>query len=657
MAAAAEQKKQYHISKSFKALNTKANRTAIQDDEFSWLENAQPIGPGNLKIIPASTPSLDNTSANVVFVANVTSMTSVEVKGRTYLATFQDDGSSQFYDVDLGNVVTIATAGTFSNSNVRAAQFNSDYAIIGDPNKGLFVYDGNTTVQLGSVGAIGMTNVGSAYNTAPSVVISPPNQAGGIQATGQAVLTGNIVSGIVLTNPGTGYTSSPTITLSGGTGTGASAVASYITFRTGTVSATVQSGGSNYTSANITFSGGGGDNSAAATAIISNGSIINVIMTNVGNNYTSAPTVTITGDGANACVTTQIQSNVVTDVATYSGRVWVSQGRQVVYSAATNFNDFISPSAGSVFITDSTLHGNILAMLSANNFLYIYGDDSINVFSDVLVNSTGTTSFTNTNISASIGSRRPFSIFPYYRYVMFQNDYGVYGLIGSTTVKLSDALDGIYPLIDFTKPISAGQVIINNILCAAFNFYCNNLVVGGSRWIQAVFFDKKWFITSQGTINPVAGSPVGGILKLFGVSGKNLYTMYQNATAPVNSTVQTALWLLTDPIRDKQALKLGVEATLTNGGSINLTVDSESNSSPTYVLSNTSDWNNNSGTIIPWKNNANATINWLSGSAGYYLYKSDAQQWGKYIGYTMTSNSSGFTYNTFELEFELRARF
>lgn len=657
MAAAAEQKKQYHISKSFKALNTKANRTAIQDDEFSWLENAQPIGPGNLKIIPASTPSLDNTSANVVFVANVTSMTSVEVKGSTYLATFQDDGRSQFYDVDLGNVVTIATAGTFSNSNVRAAQFNSDYAIIGDPNKGLFVYDGNTTVQLGSVGAIGMTNVGSAYNTAPSVVISPPNQAGGIQATGQAVLTGNIVSGIVLTNPGTGYTSSPTITLSGGTGTGASAVASYVTFRTGTVSATVQSGGSNYTSANITFSGGGGDNSAAATAIISNGSIINVIMTNVGNNYTSAPTVTITGDGANACVTTQIQSNVVTDVATYSGRVWVSQGRQVVYSAATNFNDFISPSAGSVFITDSTLHGNILAMLSANNFLYIYGDDSINVFSDVLVNSTGTTSFTNTNISASIGSRRPFSIFPYYRYVMFQNDYGVYGLIGSTTVKLSDALDGIYPLIDFTKPISAGQVIINNILCAAFNFYCNNLVVGGSRWIQAVFFDKKWFITSQGTINLVAGSPVGGILKLFGVSGKNLYTMYQNATAPVNSTVQTALWLLTDPIRDKQALKLGVEATLTNGGSINLTVDSESNSSPTYVLSNTSDWNNNSGTIIPWKNNANATINWLSGSAGYYLYKSDAQQWGKYIGYTMTSNSSGFTYNTFELEFELRARF
>lgn len=655
--AAAEQRKQYHVSKSFRALNTKANRTAIQDDEFSWIENVQPIGPGNLRIIPAPNHSLSNTGANVVFTANVSSMTSVELNNRTYLATFQDDGGAQFYDVDQGNVITVANASTFGTSGVRAAQYNANYIIMADPNKGLFVYDGNSTVQLGSVGAIAMTNVGSGYTSAPGVAISAPNQAGGIQATAQAVLSGNVVSGIYLTNAGTGYTSAPTITLTGGGGTNAAAVASYVSFKTGTVFATVVSGGTNYTSANVTFSGGGGDNTAAATAIISNGSIVNIIMTNLGNNYTSAPTVSITGSGSNACVTATVQSNVVTDVATYSGRVWVSQGRQIIYSAATGFSDFVSPSAGAVYITDSTLHGNILSLLSANNFLYIYGDDSINIISDVLVNTLGTTSFTNTNVSASIGSRRQFSIFPFYRYVMFQNDYGVYGLIGSTTVKLSDALDGIYPLIDFTKPISAGQVIINNILCACFNFYCNNLVVGGSRWIQAVYFDKKWFLTSQGNINLVCGSPVSGILKIFGVDGKNLYTMYANSTASISSTVQTALWLLTDPIRDKQALKLGVEATLSNGGAITLTVDSESNSSPVYTLTNTATWSNATGTILNWQNNSNATVNFLSASSGYYLYKSDAQQWGKYLGYTMTSNTSNFTYNTFELEYELRARF
>jgi len=47
--AAAEQKKSYAIVKQFKGLDTKANRTAIEDTEFSWLENAMPIGYGNLK--------------------------------------------------------------------------------------------------------------------------------------------------------------------------------------------------------------------------------------------------------------------------------------------------------------------------------------------------------------------------------------------------------------------------------------------------------------------------------------------------------------------------------------------------------------------------------------------------------------------------------
>jgi len=42
--ASAEQKKSYQVIKAFKGLNTKANRTAIDKDEFSWLENAMPVG-------------------------------------------------------------------------------------------------------------------------------------------------------------------------------------------------------------------------------------------------------------------------------------------------------------------------------------------------------------------------------------------------------------------------------------------------------------------------------------------------------------------------------------------------------------------------------------------------------------------------------------
>jgi hypothetical protein len=111
-----------------------------------------------------------------------------------------------------------------------------------------------------------------------------------------------------------------------------------------------------------------------------------------------------------------------------------------------------------------------------------------------------------------------------------------------------------------------------------------------------------------------------------------------------------------DPIRTKQALKFGIEATLTQAATFNITVDSESGSSPAYTLDNAVTWFNNSGTTITWKNNSNATIGWLT-SNGYALYKSDAQQYGKYLGLTMTSTDPGFVVNTFEFEHELRVRF
>jgi hypothetical protein len=301
------------------------------------------------------------------------------------------------------------------------------------------------------------------------------------------------------------------------------------------------------------------------------------------------------------------------------------------------------------------LHGNIQALLSANNFLYIYGDDSINVFSDLRVSSTGLTLFTNTNVSASVGTKRAFAIFPYFRSVLFMNDYGMYALVGSTTSKISDQLDGIFPYIDFTLPISAGQVLLNNILCAAFSFTYND-PLSSPRQIQCIFFDKKWFVTSQGNISYVTSVPVGGIISMFGVAGKNLYKMYASSTTAINSTIRTALMPMGDPIRTKQALKFGIEATLTQATTFNVTVDSETGSSPSYTLNNSVAWVNNYGNAVPWVNNSGNTVVWVI-SFGYALYKSDAQQYGKYLGLTMTSADPSIVINTFEFEHELRVRF
>jgi len=406
MAERGEQRKSYEVIKDFKGLNTKSNRTTIDKTEFAWIENAMPIGFGNIKIVGNTT-----NVANLSFSNTVTYLSSGVLGTTDYLIAVEADGRCEYINLVNNTKGNVAPAGTFSNSGVQISQWKNERVLFIDPVNGYSTWDGTNLVSVGSVANIQITAGGSGYNSAPNVSIGAPNQTGGVQATATATLTGNAVTGITITEHGSGYTSVPSVTISGG-------------------------GGNNATATATTF------------------------------------------------------SQIGTGIQSFSGRVWIANDRTIYYSAADSYTDFTSVSAGNITLTDATLHGKIVQILSANNFLYIFGDDSINVFSDVRVTNTGTTLFTNTNVSASVGTRLKYAIFPYFRSVLFMNEYGVYALVGSTTSKLSDSLDGIFPLIDFTQNVSAGQVLLNNILCAAFAFtYIDPKL--GPRVIEAVFFEKN----------------------------------------------------------------------------------------------------------------------------------------------------------------------
>ena len=658
--AAAEQKKSYEVIKQFRGVNTKANRTAIDDSEFSWLENAMPIGFANIKITPTYT------NVGVTFANTVANLSHGNLGLVDYLLAFKQDGSAQSVDLDTNTLGNVAVTSTFTgNGTINTSQWKNERVLIADPAKGYYTWDGTDLISVGSVGQIGIISAGSSYTSAPAVIISAPNTANGVQATATCTILANAVSSIFITEAGTGYTSSPTITFNGGGGSGANAVAGITTFATGTVSVLVTGGGTGYTNVSnltVTISGGGGSN-ATAQGIISGNIVTQVVMTNVGSGYTNTSNITVViagGGGSNATAQAIINTEPIVGIQSFSGRVWIANGRTVSYTAAGSYSDFTSISAGQVVLTDSTLHGNITQLLSANNFLYIFGDDSINVFSDVRVTTTGITLFTNTNVSASVGSKLPYAIFPYFRSVLFMNDYGIYALVGSTTTKLSDNLDGVFPNIDFTLPVNAGQVLLNNILCAAFNFRYTGSegTSSSSRFIQAIFFEKKWFFTSNGNdLKYIVSVPVSGRINLYGSNGNSCVRLYANSSSNIDSYVRTSLNSMKDPIRTKQALKVGIEATLTNAAELTVTVDSESGSSLPVSLGELVSWINNLSSVIAWTNNSSTVISWSGGGGGYTLYKTDAKQWGKYLGMTVTSSSPNFVINGFEYEHELRVRF
>jgi hypothetical protein len=243
------------------------------------------------------------------------------------------------------------------------------------------------------------------------------------------------------------------------------------------------------------------------------------------------------------------------------------------------------------------------------------------------------------------------------------NRYGVYALVGSTTSKISDALDGLFPYIDFTKTVSAGQVLVYNILCACFNFYYTGTsgTQGAAQYIQAVFFDKKWFFTYQGAVKYIVSIPVNGAGTVYSTTGSDLQTMYQSSSIAQATKIQSALLGMGNIIRDKVALKFGVEAILSQaiGNNITVTIDSENATSPSVTLNNfqTVQWVNNTSAVVSWINNSLATVLWGNYQLGYYLYKYDAQMWGKYIGMTITSTSPTYIVSGLQYETEQRAKF
>ena len=340
--ASAEQKKSYKVVKQFKSLNTKANRTSIEDDEFSWLENAQPVGYANLKIIPTVSNVTNATGTIVTFSNTVTTFASVNLGLNDFVVGFEANGASEYYNVQKQTTGNVAVAGTFSNAGITYSQYNNDRMLILDPNNGLYSWDGNNTVSIGSIGTIALTSAGNAYASAPTVTISAPDQIGGTQANAVCTILNGNVSTITLLTGGSGYTngSNVTVTFSGGGGSGANAIAGITTFVTGTLAFAVVSGGSGYTNtANTTIAiSGGGGTGAVAKAIIQGNAITQVIMTNNGTGYTNAANISVTitnpgGSGGNTAVLQPIvNNNQNVGVATFSGRVWVAQGRTVYLS-------------------------------------------------------------------------------------------------------------------------------------------------------------------------------------------------------------------------------------------------------------------------------------------------------------------------------------
>lgn len=307
----------------FGTLDTQANRTAIDDKNFSWVQNFMPIGKGNLRTTYAETTSLYTASGKTIireFPYNI---------GTTsYIAVFFSDGTAIQVRNSDGAVTTIsATANLFytsSSSLPDCSQWQSKYLIIAADvtANGYFVWNASALFQSGSLSTdVTVTDGGRNYSSNPTVTAYGGSGTG---ATFSATIADGAVALINLTAPGSGYllNDQPVLAVSGGgSDDGAAGVASVDPTSGGVISIQVLNGGNGYTGTNyVTISGGGGSNAAAVISGLALGSISAITVINPGIGYTSAPSVTIGGSGGTGFTcSVDIQSGQISLITVAAG--------------------------------------------------------------------------------------------------------------------------------------------------------------------------------------------------------------------------------------------------------------------------------------------------------------------------------------------------
>jgi hypothetical protein len=145
----------------------------------------------------------------------------------------------------------------------------------------------------GTVTAITRTAAGSGYTSFPSVAISAPTTAGGVQATASFLLA---TVGATIVSGGTGYTAGDVLTVTGGT-TGSTQL-TVSTVSSGVITAvtiTLNAGYSAIPTNPVSVTGGTGSGATFnLTYGIANASFT---ITNAGSGYVEQPTVTFSGGG------------------------------------------------------------------------------------------------------------------------------------------------------------------------------------------------------------------------------------------------------------------------------------------------------------------------------------------------------------------------
>lgn len=584
---------QFFTLEKFGSINTKAQRPAIDDQEFSWIENYMPIGDGNLRSLYSNGATLYTAPGGKSIICHFP----FNIGNTQYICVFLNDGTAQQVQISNGAVVDISTTvGTFYTAGgtfPAVAQYAAQFLLIvaSTSNNAYWLWSGSTLYGTGGLSPfIVVTNGGSGYTSSPTIT---PSGGSGSGATFSVVIVNQSVVSITVLNPGTGYKAGETVTLG--------------------------------------FSGGGGTGAAATATIIPfgiSGSTIEVFSSRVW----------IGGIGGNTASPTN--------------------GANVTFSAPSNPTNFATTSGGGTFqSSDSFLKTRNVCLRQSNGFLYLIGDSSINVISNVQTSgSPATTTFNNSNVDPQVGTPWRDSVQAFGRALVLAHTSGIYALYGGAAEKISGPLDGIFQNANFTTGVTPSSAVMSifSIKVYMLLITAKDPFTGLNRNILCMWDGNKWFVGSQSKLlSYTSTQEQDSSLTAWGSDSTTLFKLFSAPSSSLTKTLQGKLWRGSNYVIFKRVMRAYIVAFDNASGdilSITMMIDTDVRStSVNFTALGQLIFTNNAGLIMQFVNNSAQNIFFTV--PGFSINGTDANAFGKFIGLTVTSQSQDHTIVSMSLEY------
>lgn len=642
----------------FAGMNTKPSRPAIEDQQAFWSDGFMMIGPNNARTLPDIGDALYMAPAGSLSFYGF-----ANIGDTPYAIVFLSTGSIVAVNTTTGMPMSVAPAGTIQNpaSQIGLSQWGSQYVLICAPQtNGYFIWDGSSLFESGSLGPTAtLTSSGSGYTSAPTVSVVGGSGSG---ATVVATEANGGITALSVVNPGSGYSfyDQPYLAFSGGGGNTTAILTSSISGGS-LAGIAVVNGGSGYTSsASVNILGGGGAD-ATATVVVSGGSVSSASITTAGEGFISAPSIQV-ADPNNTVAEGVVQVMPFgvqgTGIETYQGRVWIINGAApmvppprglVQFSAAGAPDDFsAADGAGSFVSTDSFLRVGFHGIKQSNGFLYLIGDSSLNYISNVQETTSvpPQVTFSNQNVDPQIGSPWPNTVQVFSRNVVSANPFGVHVSYGGNISKVSDALDGIYTTVPNFGNFEPSSAIADIFGIRVYVLLLPVIDPISLTQVNKLFIwdGHKWFAASQSlAITQIASQEINSELTAWATDGTGLYPMFSVPSGTLQKVMQSKLWDRPGYEMTKMALRLfGMvfyNSTVSQALSVSIDTSAPGESQDITISGGFVTIYNNVGAAVPVFNNADVEVT-IGGAALNVFGPIRLSRQGSLIGLTVTTDAA-----------------